>query len=290
MTYFGFQNTYDIDELRNQSFWEFLPDLHGDRVFIKPNLVMPPTERESASTTHINIVKVVIEKLKEKGVSNIFIGDSGFKGNWGKTINLSGYSTLPKEYGVELIGLQEGENFHKFTMVRNSHESLISEQELVQSKGYASLFGFKISDYVLGSDWVFNVPKLKIHKMARITCSIKNMMGVIAEKGSMHPNASVEILHKRLYDLYFAMRDRVKFILVDGIMGSEYSEHMGIPKQTGVLIFGQDMFEVDAYSSNILGVYWGKVDYLRYIGAKLGITRAFNPPEETEFEEALGYI
>jgi uncharacterized protein (DUF362 family) len=185
------------------------------------------------------------------GANDIIVGDCGFKDQWEYTIKLSGYDQLPKRYGVQLIGLQEGPRFHEFTLVR--------------SEDYLSLFGAKFSNTTLECDFVINVPKLKVHNMAIVTGAIKNMMGTMAQKGSMHPRANCSILHKRLHDLYFLTRHRVGACVVDGIIGSEYSEQCGMPVNSGLIIFGDDQWEVDVAISKLMGISPANVGYLDYI-------------------------
>lgn len=233
------------------------PAVKGKRVFIKPNLVCPPTKWDIASTTRVEVIQMIIEVLKDEGCQEIVVGDCGFKDQWELTLKLSGYDKLVKRYGVELIGLQEGENFHKFTLVR------------FPGKTYKSLFGARISDFVLDCDMIIDVPKLKVHSMAFVTGSIKNLMGIMAQKGSMHPKGSHSILHKRLHDLYFLIRDRVSFIIMDGIEGSAYCEQYGIPVQSNLLIYGTDMWQVDSEASLVMGIDPDKVPYLRYIRSSL---------------------
>jgi uncharacterized protein (DUF362 family) len=245
--------TYEYSALPS-SIREGIPVVKGLKVFIKPNLVCPPTKWDSASTTRVEVVSWMIEALKDLGCGDIWIGDCGFKDQWDYTLELSKYKRLPKKYGVKLIGLQEKENFHKFSLVRFSDKSQ-----------YLSLFGARISDHVLECDTIIDMPKMKIHSMAGVTGAIKNMMGVMTQKGNMHPRGNIKILHKRLRDLYFLLRDRVSFVLMDGIEGSEYCEQYGLPIKSGVLVSGTDMWEVDCKASLLMGIHPKNVPYLKYI-------------------------
>jgi uncharacterized protein (DUF362 family) len=185
------------------------------------------------------------------GANDIIVGDCGFKDQWEHTIKISGYDQLPKRYGVQLVGLQEGPKFHEFTLHRR--------------EGYLSLFGAKFSNTMLECDFVINVPKLKVHFMATMTGAIKNMMGTMAQKGSMHPRGSSEILHKRLHDLYFLCKDRVAACVMDGIEGSQYAEQYGISKYANVLLSSEDMWTMDVAASTIMGIPPSSVKYLEYI-------------------------
>lgn len=236
-------------------FWKGLPVVRGKRVFVKPNLVNPLTPWDTSSTTRLEVVEFVVRKLIDEGAASIFVGDCGFKNQWEATVRSTGYDTLVRTFpGVELVPLQDGGNFHRFTLVRSEVGS------------YLSLFGAKFSDYVLESDVVVNVPKLKVHTMAVVTGAIKNMMGTMAQKGSMHPRGDIETLHRRLRDFYFLTRKFVGFVVVDGIDGAEYSEQVGVPRHSGVLISSTDQWEADIASAILMGVPPEKVPYLRLIG------------------------
>ena len=55
-------------------FWDNFPQAKGKTIFVKPNLVIPPTAWEQASTTRIEVINLVIRKLIEDGASEIIVG------------------------------------------------------------------------------------------------------------------------------------------------------------------------------------------------------------------------
>lgn len=232
--------------------WGGLSGIKGKRIFIKPNLVNPITNYNPWSTTRVEVIEFIIEKLLSYDPKEIIVGECGFKDQWEATIQSTDYDELPEKYPiVKLIPLQDGANFHKFTLKR--------------IPDYRSLFGVKFSDYLLESDVIINVPKLKVHNMALVTGAIKNMMGTMAQKGSMHPKGNDLILHKRLADLYLVTNEMVDFVVMDGIVGCEYSEQSGVPVNSGVLIFGTDQWEVDVAAAKLMGINPEDVKYLKYI-------------------------
>lgn len=246
---------YNIDSILQAEIWGGFPrNIRGARVFVKPNLVTPPTFWDVQSVTHSSVVAAVLSRLREAGAREIIVGCCGFKGQWERTLELSGYSDVVTEYGAEMVCVQDGENYHKYSMVR-----------FAEKEEYLSLFGIKVSDFFLSADVVINLPKMKVHNMAGVTGAIKNLMGVVSPKGSMHPGGSAPILHKRLRDLYKLLRDRVHWTLMDGIIGAEFAEQYGVPREAGVLISGTDMFQVDWAAAYYMGFPPGVVPYLRYI-------------------------
>lgn len=234
-------------------FWSGLPITTGKSVFLKPNLVSPETCWDANSTTRVEITELVIQKLIRDKAARIIVGECGFKNQWQNTIQSTRYDRLLQKYDIELIPLQDGPNFHKFTLQR------------IPKGEYLSLFGVKFSDYMTECDMVINIPKMKVHNMAKMTCAIKNMMGTMAQKGSMHPRANTAILHKRLADLYTLTSKFVDFIVVDAIIGQEFSEQCGHPVKSNVILSGTDQWEIDATAAMLMGFHPDSVPYLTNI-------------------------
>ncbi len=235
-------------------FWKGFPKVAGASVFIKPNLVSPITKWDRYSTTRVEVVELIVKKLLKEKAKRIVIGECGFKDQWEATMESTKYlRLLDLSKKVEIIPLQDGPNFHKFTLQR------------IPKGEYKSLYGVKFSNYLLECDMVINVPKMKVHNMSVITGAIKNMMGTMAQKGSMHPRGSSEILQKRLSDLFYLTSRMVDFTVMDGIIGAEYCEWGGRPVKSGVLISGTDQWAIDVAAAKLMGIKPSKVPYLRYI-------------------------
>lgn len=252
-------SSYEYEEMGSCAVWERSPlsGFKGKHVFIKPNLVTPPSPWDVQSVTDYRLLNILLGRLSDAGVKSVIVGCCGFKGQWAKTIKLSRYDKICARHGAQLVCVQEGENFHAYTLLRFPNK-----------EDYLSLYGTKVSDFFLRAEVRINLPKLKIHSLCTMTCAIKNLMGVISPKGAMHPNGSIPILHKRLRDLYALLSPMIDWTLVDGIIGAEYAEQYGVPKKAGVLISGEDMFQVDCEAADVIGMGPEQVWYLHHIHRK----------------------
>ena len=105
---------------------------------------------------------------------------------------------------------------------------------------------------------IISVPSLKTHSMARTTLSMKNMMGFIYPKSIMHSK-----IHKKIADLVSLLRDKMKFNIIDGIIGSDGSELGGRPRRMDLIIAGEDPVAVDRVGSAIIG---RGLDSAKYLG------------------------
>src|SRR3990167_6128080 len=99
--------------------WIGFPDVKKASVFIKPNLVAPETPWNHFTTTHVTVIKLLINKLLINGASQIIVGDCGFKDQWDFTVKSTKYDQLTELPRTKLESLQDGKNFHQFTLVRS---------------------------------------------------------------------------------------------------------------------------------------------------------------------------
>jgi len=93
--------------------------------------------------------------------------------------------------------------------------------------------------------------------MTTVTLSLKNMMGALASKGSMHTRS----LSEKISDLASILRPSLS--VVDGIIASEGHETSGNPVEMNLLIAGTDPVAVDAVGAAVMGISPRDVKHLR---------------------------
>ncbi|MEM1564210.1 MAG: DUF362 domain-containing protein, partial [Candidatus Bathyarchaeia archaeon] len=103
---------------------------------------------------------------------------------------------------------------------------------------------------------IISVPKLKVHRLATVTLGIKNMMGTIASKGSMHNGR----LHANIADLVSLLKPSLT--VIDGIIAGEGHETNGNPVKMDLVIAGIDPVAVDAVGAAVMGIPPTKVKHL----------------------------
>jgi uncharacterized protein (DUF362 family)/Pyruvate/2-oxoacid:ferredoxin oxidoreductase delta subunit len=229
-----------------------LPTLEGKKILIKPNLLMsaPP---EKAITTHPILIESLIEVLKEKGVKDIFIGDT--PGNTSTNIDhlyrITGLKEVAERQGVNLI------NLYTYGVI-NIKSDIAGE--------------IPITKFIKEVDYVINVPKLKTHTFMLMTCAIKNTFGLVPgmNKSRMHAIAiNPESFAQILVDIFKEVNPLIN--IVDGIIGMEgEGPSAGNPRKFGKLIIGDDAVAVDVISSIILG-YSPQEIYTNLIAYKKGL-------------------
>ncbi|MEM3464698.1 MAG: DUF362 domain-containing protein, partial [Candidatus Bathyarchaeia archaeon] len=103
---------------------------------------------------------------------------------------------------------------------------------------------------------IISVPKLKLHRMATVTLGLKNMMGALASKGSMHNGW----LSKNIADLASLLTPSLT--VIDGIIAGEGHETSGNPVEMDLVIAGVDSVAVDAVGAAVMGVDPKEVKHL----------------------------
>lgn len=198
-----------------------------DRVLIKPNYVSakPPS---TGVTTDPRVVETLIEFFKERGVKDITVGEGG-SGDTRRAFGVVGIKPVVERHSVKLVDLNR------------------DERVLIQIPESLALKEIYIARTVLESTSIINVPSLKVHHMAGVTLSMKNLMGAIIPKDIMHDR-----LHEKIVDLAKVIKPRLN--VIDGIVGCERDEVRGDPVEMGVIVAGSNMVAVDAVGASIMGI------------------------------------
>lgn len=132
-----------------------------------------------------------------------------------------------------------------------------------------SLKQTEIFEDILKADVLINVPIAKHHSLARLTLGMKNLMGVILDRGRIHSDFA-----QRLADLNsfvhptFTVVDAIRILTDHGPTGGDMKD----VKKIDTIIVGQDIIAVDSYGATLFGK---TAEYLEYVklGAAMGLGR-----------------
>ncbi|MEM1581973.1 MAG: DUF362 domain-containing protein [Candidatus Bathyarchaeia archaeon] len=221
---------------------------HEDKVLIKPNYVVAK-HPSTGVTTDSRVIEGVINFLRSIGVSSIVVGEGG-AGDTERAFDVVGIKEVTEKYGIKLVNL--------------NRDSIVS----IKIPGALALHEVGVAETVLKSTCIINVPKLKVHHMALVTLSMKNLMGLILPKSIMHNQ-----INEKIMDLAFLFKDKVKLNIIDGLVGSEVDEVHGSPVKMDLIIAGTNIVAVDTVATAVMGIDPSKVRYLKLAEDKgLGTT------------------
>ena len=214
-----------------------------DKILINPNWVTND-HSDSGNVTSTDTLEAILIYLLEKvkiPPDKITVADGGDSSSTHMTMKLNDVFRL-EDYGVKVIDLNKDDRVNK---IKIPNSLVLKEVNLAKTAWDASC--------------IISVPSLKTHSMAETTLSMKNMMGTILPKGIMHSN-----IHEKIADLTSLVRHKMKFQLIDGIIGSEGSEIGGSPVRMDVIVAGEDPVAVDCVGSAIIGYDPKKAKYLKF--------------------------
>jgi len=198
-------------------------------VLIKPNY-LNSKHPSTGITTDSRVIEGIVKFLRQRKIEDIIIGEgSGFADTF-EAFRVAGVDAVAKRWGVRLVDLNKDE------FVEVSPPSPLSLRKV------------RVAKTALEST-IISVPKLKPHRVATVTLSLKNMMGALASKGSMHMGRS---LSENIVDLASIIKPSVS--VVDGIIAGEGHETSGNPVEMNVVITGTDPVAVDAVGAAVMGV------------------------------------
>jgi len=205
-------------------------------VLIKPNY-LNSRHPSTGITTDSRVIEGVVKFLKERRIENIIIGEgSGFADTF-EAFRVAGVDAVAERWNVKLIDLNKDEFVEVYPLNPLSLKKVMVAKTALEST-------------------IISVPKLKPHRQAGVTLSLKNMMGALASKGTMH----VGSLSKNIVDLASVLKPSLS--VVDGIIAGEGHESSGKPVEMNLVIAGTDPVAVDAVGAAVIGISPGEVKHL----------------------------
>lgn len=169
----------------------------GYKVAIKPNIGWDKTP-EMAGNTNPKLVKEVIKQCFDAGAKEVVVFDHTCD-DWRKCYKNSGIEDAAKEAGAKVLPAHE-ESYYRTISLPNAQ----------------NLKTAKVHEAILDSDVWINIPILKNHGGAKMTISMKNLMGIVWDRGYFHANnlqqciADISTLSKRpvlnVVDAYRVMK------------------------------------------------------------------------------------
>ena len=237
-----------------------LASLIGDkkkRIGIKPNLVVA-SPAEFGATTHPEVVAGIVEYLQENQFENIVIVESSWVGDrTSEAFIYCGYKELCEKYDVPFIDGQKDK----------WHEVDCAGMKL------------NIIDAVDSIDFLINVPVLKGHCQTKMTCSLKNLKGLIPVRNCVMAAADPVLVDSYACSLLHYTPDDVPYVrmaeqlgigsadldsaqIIDlggfhGYAGKEMKEDL--PREHKILEVSYAVNEVDSCSAcyaSLSGALW----------------------------------
>jgi uncharacterized protein (DUF362 family) len=243
----------DFAALIGDGLRELRLDVRGRRVLLKPNLV--EYEPGTVINTHPNLVVGAAIALRRAGAREVIVAEGP-----GHRRDL--------EYLMASTGMHQALAGEHVPFVDLNHDDV---RPVPLRSWFTGLPELVLPEALLSADLVVSMPKLKTHHWTGITCSMKNLFGVVPGAVYGWPK---NLLHFRGIDesiLDLVATVRPGLAIVDGVVGMEGDGPiMGRPKPAGVVLMGLDPVAVDASAARVIGLRPERVRYLSEAARFLG--------------------
>lgn len=235
----------DLAALIFETLREFDPPVRDKVVLLKPNLV--GFDLTGAINTHPAVIAAARDAFLRLGAAEVIIGD-------GPATDRDTHAILESVRLREFTG----------SLSRIFVDLNLDDVQHVPLPTRASrLRELYLPKALLRADFVVSLAKMKTHRWAGVTLSMKNMFGVVPGGCYGWPK---NILHwagieRAILDINAAVRP--DFAIVDGIIGMEgYGPIQGTPKNAGLLVMGDDPVAVDATCARVMGLVPERIQYI----------------------------
>ena len=141
----------------------------GSRVVVKPNIGWDKAP-EMGSNTNPALVAAVIRACREAGAEEVTVFDHTCD-DWRKCYVSSGIEEAARAAGAKVVPADQESYYRKISLPDGK---LLKEAKVHQA--------------ILDCDVWINVPVLKNHGGANLTMSMKNLMGIVWDRGAFHRN------------------------------------------------------------------------------------------------------
>ena len=214
----------------------------GQKVVIKPNIgwdVGP----ERGANTNPKLILEIVRQCRDAGASKIYVFDHTCD-NWQRCYKNSGIESAVTEAGGQISPGHMESYYHEVSIPNGKSLKKTKEHELI-----------------LDSDVFINVPILKIHGGARLTISMKNLMGNVWDRSSWHRND----LHQCIAD--YAGYRKPTLNIVDAYNVMKQNGPRGVSTEDLVLmkslLISTDMVAIDTASAKLFGMNPADIRYLQ---------------------------
>jgi len=202
----------------------------GSVVWVKPNIAWD-RKPELAANTNPDVVATIVRLCLAAGAKKVKVGDNPCHAAQ-KTYASSGIADAAKEAGAEVVFLDKS-RFKDMAINGEKIKTLPVYPEIIET------------------DLVINVPVVKHHVLAKTTICMKNYMGVIEKRNTLHQDLGTCIADlTRFMKPRLCVMDAVRILTARGPTGGNPAD----VKLTMTVAAGTDIVALDALGAEIMGL------------------------------------
>jgi uncharacterized protein (DUF362 family) len=219
---------------------QFIP--RGAEVIIKPNICVEYRTYKYAAATNPWVVGALVMLCQEAGAGSVRVMDHTYQSKMRAAYRKSGIQEQVEAAGGEMV-------------VMDGYKFIPTELPLGRDIDTLWLY-----EGVLNADVLINVPIAKHHFIAGLTLGMKNLMGVMEHRLTLHTNMGQRIadLNSRVRPTLNVM-DATRMLMSGGPTGGNLDD----VRQLDTVIASADIVALDSYTAGLFGMKPLDLEYLR---------------------------
>ncbi|CAG0982159.1 hypothetical protein ANAEL_01809 [Anaerolineales bacterium] len=213
----------------------------GANVVVKPNICVAYHTYEYAATTNPWLVGALVKLAFEAGAGRVQVFDFPFGGSAQEAYVRSGIEEQVKAAGGEMMPMPD------FKYVKTDIPNGV---DLKKTKAFKD---------ALEADVLIDVPIAKHHGSTRLSLGMKNLMGLVLDRGAIHNN-----LGQRIADLTTLFRpkltvvDAIRMLMRHGPSGGNLDD----VQKMDTIVVSPDIVAADSYAATLFGLRPHDIEYI----------------------------
>jgi len=219
------------------------------KIVVKPNLV---SSGNQLCATHVNTVKATIDFLRRFTSSPIVVAE-GSASDTKACYRDYGYQALAKDYGIELVDLNEDDSVKVKVYDRDFKEVTIH-----------------LAKTMVEADYIVSLAIPKTHDCLIVTLSLKNVVVGSAQHDKQLLHQGYPAMNLNMYKV--VKRIPPSLAVIDGWVGMEGNGPVGgTPVEMGLALASTDFVAADTVAAYLMGFDPAEIGYLTYARGRLGV-------------------
>lgn len=223
----------------------------GGRVLVKPNIGWDVSP-DRAANTNPQLVGRIVEHCLQAGAREVTVFDHTCDA-WARCYRNSGIERAVRDAGGQMVS-GDSEGYYQRVAV----------------PGGRRLTEAKVHELLLAADTFINVPVLKHHSSTGLTIGMKNMMGVVWDRGYWHRND----LHQCIADFMTFRRPALTVVDAYNVMMQHGPRGVSAGDLAAMksLVVSTDPVAADAAAAMLFGAAPADIGYIR-LAAEMNLGR-----------------
>lgn len=221
----------------------------GNLVVVKPNMSWA-RKPDQAATTNPEVVAEIVRLCRGAGAREVRVIDHILDAPDATVLRLTAIQQAAEAAGARVISASSMALYQRMTLKRGK---VLKVADVLRDLVRADVF--------------INVPIAKVHGSTTLTLGLKNLMGVVWDRGAWHASSSLD---QCIAD--FAAHIKPDLVVLDAArtLMSNGPKGPGRIATPNLVVAGTDQLAVDAYGAKIMGRKPEEVGHLR-LAASLGV-------------------